>query len=311
MGAVLATTLALFAGSIVQAQADGEKDIETPSNVKAYIDKEAGTVEFDSSYLKNISNHDLIIQRSNVTQPEESAAIADLKDSQFTITGMGGTIFKGSPHPDFEYVTEDLSALVVGQTSDMNFALTDVTTDELLKLVGQKVFVIKLHFMKDVIPIPQPNKLTYNGEMQIGVNEGSGYKLFDTTEAKDAGYYNATAKLISGYVWEDGSYADKTINWKIDKRAMTITSADGEKTYDGEKAAKEEVTEDPAFPEGEGFVYTWTSNVVNVEETADANNTFTYVAQTGTSLKNYDVTSTYGKLTVKPREVTLTSEDQD
>lgn len=193
----------------------------------------------------------------------------------------------------------------------MNFALTDVTTDELLKLVGQKVFAIKFHFRKDVIPIPQPNELTYNGESQTGVNEGVGYTLSGVTEAKDAGYYNATAKLISGYVWEDETYTDKTINWKIDKRAMTITSADGEKTYDGTKAAKEEVTEEPAFPESEGFVYTWTSNVVNVEDTADANNTFTYVVQTGTSLNNYDVTANFGKLTVKPREVTLTSEDHD
>lgn len=91
---------------------------------------------------------------------------------------------------------------------------------------------------------------------------------------------------------------------------MTITSGDAEKTYDGEKAAKEEVTEDPAFPEGEGFVYTWTSNVVNVEDTADANNTFTYDGQTGTSLNNYDVTRVYGKLTVTPRDITISSKDK-
>lgn len=224
---------------------------------------------------------------------------------------MGGTIFKGSPDPDFEYVPEDLSALKIGQTSDMNFALTDVSSEDLLKLVGQKVFVIKFHFMQNAIPVPQPNELSYNGETQTGVNEGAGYTLSGTTEAKDAGYYNATAKLISGYVWDDGTYDEKVINWKIDKRAMTITSGDAEKTYDGEKAAKEEVTEDPAFPEGEGFTYTWTSNVVNVEDTADANNTFTFEAQAGTTLNNYDVTSVYGKLTVNPREVTLTSEGHD
>ena len=113
---------------------------------------------------------------------------------------MDGTIFNGSPDPYFKYVPEDLSTLVVGQTSDMNFALTNVTSDELLKLVGQKVFVIKFHFRKDVVPIPQPNELTYNGEAQIGVNEGAGYTLSGTTEAKDAGTYTATAKLISGYV---------------------------------------------------------------------------------------------------------------
>lgn len=47
--ATLVTAVALFTGSIVQAQASGEGKIETPSTVKAYVDKEAGTVSFDKS----------------------------------------------------------------------------------------------------------------------------------------------------------------------------------------------------------------------------------------------------------------------
>lgn len=45
----LVAAVVLFAGSIVKAQASEDSKIETPSTVKAYVDKEAGTVSFDKS----------------------------------------------------------------------------------------------------------------------------------------------------------------------------------------------------------------------------------------------------------------------
>lgn len=168
---------------------------------------------------------------------------------------MGGTIFEGGPDPDGQYVPQDLSALKAGETSNMNFALTNVSTDDLLKLIGQKVFVIKLRFLDSAVPVPQANDLTYNAQTQTGVNSGIGYTLSGTTEAKDAGTYTATASLISGFVWADGTYEDKQISWTIDPFALTITSANGEKTYDGAKAEKQEATESPKFFDGEGVDY--------------------------------------------------------
>lgn len=60
--AVAVAFLAIFGIATVQAKAAGNESIETPSNVKAYIDKEAGTVEFDSSYLKNICDRELVVE---------------------------------------------------------------------------------------------------------------------------------------------------------------------------------------------------------------------------------------------------------
>lgn len=203
---------ALFTGNVLLAKASETGGIETPSSVKAYVDTEAGSVSFDPSWLKNISDRDLMVESSNVKQFEESIPLADLKDSNFQITGMDGTIFDGHPDPDFEYVPDDLSPLKIGETSDMNFALTNVTGAQLTNLIGQKVFIIKLKFFDSIIPVPEGNDLTYNALTQVGVNSGTGYTLSGTPEAKDAGTYEATASLISGFVWEDGTYEDKTIS---------------------------------------------------------------------------------------------------
>lgn len=211
MVATLITAVALFAGSIVQAQASGEGKIETPSTVKAYVDKEAGTVSFDTSWIKNNSSGDIIFDKSKVVQVEESLEICDLSNSNFKVNALGGTVFNGHPNDETPYIPTDLTALPPEETSDMTFDLTNVAATDMFNLIGHKVFNIKLWYLDSAIPVPQPNKLTYNGAVQTGVNEGIGYTLSGTTETKDAGTYTATARLISGFVWEDGSRDDKTI----------------------------------------------------------------------------------------------------
>lgn len=56
--------------------------------------------------------------------------------------------------------------------------------------------------------------LTYNGQVQTGVAAGTGYTLTGNT-ATAAGTYTATARLSDGYIWSDGTVADKTIQWSI------------------------------------------------------------------------------------------------
>ena len=60
--------------------------------------------------------------------------------------------------------------------------------------------------------------LTYNGSEQTGVVEGTGYTLTGHT-ATNAGSYTATATLVTGYQWSDGSTEPKTIVWEIAKAA--------------------------------------------------------------------------------------------
>ena len=67
------------------------------------------------------------------------------------------------------------------------------------------------------IPIPQGNSnLTWTGEVQTGVKEGTGYTLTDHT-GTDAGDYEATATLKDGYLWEGGTKDPVKIPWRIGK----------------------------------------------------------------------------------------------
>ena len=87
-----------------------------------------------------------------------------------------------------------------------------------------------------VAPTAKTN-LTYNGQVQTGVASGAGYTLSGTVTATDAGTYEATATLDSGYVWSDNSTEPKTISWSIGKKVPTASDFNitipADSTYDG------------------------------------------------------------------------------
>ena len=71
------------------------------------------------------------------------------------------------------------------------------------------------------IEVPEANTgLVYSGELQVGVPEGTGYTLTNH-EKTEVGNYSATATLLEGYAWKDGSTGSKSISWKIDKYTYT------------------------------------------------------------------------------------------
>ncbi len=88
--------------------------------------------------------------------------------------------------------------------------------------------------------IPRPTAqtgLVYNGQKQTGVATGNGYTL-SGHENTEAGKYQATATLSSGFAWDDGGTDPVTISWEIAPAPLTIDSATLEpKTYDGSKTA--------------------------------------------------------------------------
>ena len=87
-----------------------------------------------------------------------------------------------------------------------------------------------------IAPTAKTN-LTYNGQVQTGVASGAGYTLSGTVTATDAGTYEATATLDSGYVWSDNSTEPKTISWSIGKKVPTASdfniTVPADSTYDG------------------------------------------------------------------------------
>ena len=73
--------------------------------------------------------------------------------------------------------------------------------------------------------------LVYNGDAQVGVAAGEGYALSGATSATNAGDYIATAILKDGYVWDDGTSEDKSIEWSIARKAVTVSADDKAKAY--------------------------------------------------------------------------------
>lgn len=66
--------------------------------------------------------------------------------------------------------------------------------------------------------------MTYDGTVKTGVKEVTGYSL-SGNKATNAGNYTATATLVSGYKWNDGTITPKKIQWSIAK-ASTLSSSD-------------------------------------------------------------------------------------
>lgn len=72
-----------------------------------------------------------------------------------------------------------------------------------------------------LIPIEVPQAvagLKYNGMEQVGVQEGVGYTL-EGHKQTEPGSYFATATLVAGYQWMDGSTDPKSIPWSIAEAA--------------------------------------------------------------------------------------------
>lgn len=76
--------------------------------------------------------------------------------------------------------------------------------------------------------------LKYNGKDQIGVLEGEGYTLTNH-KATDVGSYTATATLLEGYVWADGTSADKEISWTIALGVVQVPVAVPNLHYNGKE----------------------------------------------------------------------------
>ncbi len=71
------------------------------------------------------------------------------------------------------------------------------------------------------ISIPTATTPVYNGSVQTGVADGTGYVVTGGT-AINVGTYIATCDLLPGYKWSDGTYDAKRIPWSITKALSVI-----------------------------------------------------------------------------------------
>ena len=137
----------------------------------------------------------------------------------------------------------------------------------------------------------------FSGDATVkGTNAGSyGMELVpEDFENTSPNFTNVTFIIVDGKL-------------NIAQRKVLMTSADGEKVYDGTPLTNSTVTvTGDGFAEDEGATYTVTGSQLDVGHSP---NSFTYELNEGTLAANYIIETAEGKLTVKPilTEITITA----
>ena len=138
-------------------------------------------------------------------------------------------------------------------------------------------------------PLYHEADFTFTGNAEVKATDAGTYDM----ELKEADFHNINASFEKvKFVIVDG-------NLTIEKRKVTLASANASKVYDGEALTAQTVTvtAGDGFAEGEGATYKVTGSQT---EAGSSYNTFTYTLNEGTNEDNYNITKTEGKLTVSP-----------
>ena len=152
-----------------------------------------------------------------------------------------------------------------------------------------------------VAPTVKSEEVVYNGESQSGISGGSHYTVVSgDANATDAGSYSVTVKPEDGYVWEDGSSDEVTLNWEIKAAELTATYAGETIDADGTPSLKVDVT---GFVNGESAASAadYVTPTVSAPKTIEAGKTYELTPEGG-SAKNYTFNYEAGKLVVNEKE---------
>ena len=122
-------------------------------------------------------------------------------------------------------------------------------TENYTALQAEITFTIQ-QAVVEVNALPKSFTTTYNGETQAaGASAGKGYTVTDAV-GKDAGTY-AVVYTLDGenYIWSDGTYTDKTVNFVIAPKSIEVPQTEYVKEYNGE-------TQVAGASAGEGYTVT-------------------------------------------------------
>ena len=267
-----------------------------------------------------VTNGELNIAKRNVTLTSESDSkaydgkaltndevkvggdeFAEGEGAEFTVTGS--QLDAGTSDNVFEYALKDGTnadnytiEVVYGKltvTADENEVVVTITENRgrnkydgrKHKVTGYEVTAIsnELYTEKD---------FTFNGKAEVAGTDAGTYNM--NVKAADFKNTNANFDKVT-FVIIDGKLT-------IEKRDVTLTSADASKVYDGTALTSKKVTvSGEGFAKGEGATYDVTGTRTN---TGTSKNTFTYTLKNGTKAANYNIKKVEGKLTITAAPVT-------
>lgn len=146
-------------------------------------------------------------------------------------------------------------------------------------------------------PLYTANDYSFSGDATVKSTNAGSYDM----ELAPEGFKNTSPNFTNvTFIIVDGKL-------NIAQRKVLMTSADGEKVYDGTPLTNSTVTvTGDGFAEGEGAAYTVTGSQL---DEGSSNNSFTYELNEGTLAANYIIETKEGELTVKPilTEITITA----
>lgn len=290
--------------------------------------KDANDNNLTNQFIVSTSNGILTINKRNVTLTSATASKTydgnALTDNTVTTSGDGFATGEGATYS----VTG--SQKVVGSSANAFTYTLNTGTKEANYNITKTEGTLKVTSRDAKYQIsPQANsdEVKYDGqshevtgfETDTFTVEGNTYTVSGLTAAgsgTDAGSYTVSVSGTAVVKDSDGNdvsdefaVTPQTGTLTINKRSVTLTSASDEKEYDGDALTNDEVTvTGDGFVTGEGATYdvTGTRTLVGSSE-----NAFTYTLNEGTKADNYDITPSYGTLTVNNRntkyEVTLTA----
>ena len=142
-----------------------------------------------------------------------------------------------------------------------------------------------------------------DGDVLTAVVEGSATNVGDEGKnvVKSYAVKRGETDVTKNYTFGNSIDGKLTIN----KRKVTLKSADLSKTYDGTPLVngKTALATEDGFVSGEGATYTFTGSQTVVGSSANA---FTHTLNEGTNAGNYEVAKTEGTLTVTQNEKAIT-----
>ena len=268
---------------------DGQLVID-PISVTVTITEHGDEVEYDGEE-HTVSGYDIEIDNELYTETD------------FTFSGNDSVSGTNAGSYDMELSAEDF------ENTNENFA--DVT----FEIVDGQLVISPVEQTVTVTITENSGSEKYDGTEKTATGytvsiSNPLYKEADftfsgnaTVKATDAGSYDMELKATdftnTNTNFENVEFVIVDGKLVISKRTVTMTSADGEKVYDGEALVKNEQTDvtvsGDGFAEGEGATYSITGSQTEVGE---SKNTFTYTLNQGTKADNYTISTVEGTLKV-------------
>lgn len=144
-----------------------------PSQITAYVNKDTGEIQIDSATLNNISDANLELTKTEVKITEEGSSVDALKNSNLFIEGLDTELYNDSP--DGIKIAQNAKDLDVGDTSLINFNLTNIKKDDALSLIDKKALEIDFSFM-------QFHRIDFNGNGNDSGEPPTTMKLYKDDE---------------------------------------------------------------------------------------------------------------------------------